>query len=133
MKKHLFARGIVGIAALPLFLVVSPTIGVAQDRSATVTGQRLDEMTERVSYRDLNLAFKPDEKILFRRVGFAVRRICDRLHEGVSPASYESMACSRGAWLGARPQIKTAVQRAREIALTGTSSLAAAAITISFK
>jgi hypothetical protein len=38
--------------------------------------------------------------------------------------------CSGLAWDGARPQILRAVQRAREIAATGSSSIAAAAITI---
>ncbi len=39
-------------------------------------------------------------------------------------------SCDTSAWGGARPQIARAVQRAREIAATGSSTIAAAAITI---
>jgi hypothetical protein len=41
------------------------------------------------------------------------------------------MKCDNRAWGEARPQIARAVQRAHDIASTGTSPIAAAAITIS--
>ena len=41
------------------------------------------------------------------------------------------LRCSGGAWGQARPQIALAVQRARDIAATGTSAITAAALVIS--
>jgi hypothetical protein len=51
-------------------------------------------------------------------------------NNGGTDYRFEMHRCSGLAWDGARPQILRAVQRAREIAATGSSSIAAAAITI---
>ena len=45
---------------------------------------------------------------------------------------YGEMGCRKFAWSGARPQMAQAVQRARELALYGTSSIPAVAISIAF-
>ncbi len=126
-------RALGGSAVLALVCVTVAAGAAAQDQSATVTGRPLEQLTERVSYRDLNLANKSHERVLFHRVGSAVHRICYKLVPGVSPASDEHMTCSSDAWASARPQIRTAVRRAQDIALTGKSTIAAAAITISFR
>ena len=102
----------------------------AKQQKATVTAPGPDAPTRRVSYADLNLASLQGEKTLNRRVGYAVSSVCE---ESAGRLEYlEGSKCRNFAWSGARPQIERAVQRARDIALTGHSSIAAAAITLSF-
>ena len=102
----------------------------AQSQPLTVTGERSEYVTRHVSYADLNLASATDEGILNRRVGVAVNDVCD---EAVGRSNqFDFRGCSYDAWGGARPQITRAVRRARDIALTGASPIAAVAITIDF-
>ncbi len=86
--------------------------------------------TEKVSYADLDLATLKGERTLRLRVAGAVKNVClfDHGHIGLQPSGYYN--CAGEAMSGARPQMAQAVQRAREIALNGTSSIAATAITI---
>jgi len=89
-----------------------------------------DYVIERVTYADLNLASEHGRRTLTGRVGYAVNNVC---YEAVPYGDRNSVAyrqCTNGAWHRAGPQIASAVQRATEIAATGTSSIAAAAITI---
>ena len=102
----------------------------AKPQSAVVTALDPDAPTRRVSYADLNLASLQGEKVLNRRVGSAVTDVCREATNGIG--YYEDTKCRSFAWGGARPQIDRAVLRAREIASTGQSSIAAAAITLSF-
>ena len=85
-----------------------------------------DRVTKRVSYRDLNLAVARDEQRLVRRVGFAVSSVCP------SEIAYIQIVrnCRTSAWDGARPQIALAVERAKQIASSGYSSIAPVAIVI---
>ena len=108
---------------------IAPTASAKQQR-AVVTAPDPDAPTRRVSYADLNLASLQGEKVLIRRVGGAVTGVCQEATNGMGYA--ERGKCYSFAWRGARPQIEQVVQRAREIALTGRSSIAAAAITLSF-
>lgn len=112
-------------------LLGSPAHG--KQRPVVVTAPALpddDYPTRRVSYADLNLATMAGEKRLHRRVSGAVRVVC---FESVpSGTVYEVDSCRRYAWRGAQPQIDRAVMRAREIASTGKSSIAATAITLTF-
>jgi UrcA family protein len=115
------------------FFVVSPPASARQP--IVVTGpSREDIVVRRVSFADLNLASTSGEKTLNHRVGGAVTSLCI---EAVGPdtrslsSTIANMRCTRQAWDGARPQIASAVQRAREIAATGSSAIAATAITIS--
>lgn len=81
-----------------------------------------------VSYADLNLASAPGERVLKKRVGSAVNSVC---LEAVGLSDFDAaQSCELDAWAGARPQIARAVRRAHQIAETGTSLIAAAAITI---
>jgi UrcA family protein len=93
-----------------------------------------DVVTRHIGYADLNLASVAGERTLNRRVGGAVNSLCLEVIGG-NDTSMESMAaeyhCATSTWTQARPQIAQAVQRARDIASTGSSSLAAAAITLS--
>lgn len=111
-------------------LLIAATTASAQE-PVVVYGEPEHVRTERVSYADLDLAQRGDEKKLVRRVSGAVKRVClfDNDRHGLQDSSYQR--CSDGAWNGARPQIAQAVARAQEMALTGKSSIAVAAISIS--
>ena len=101
-------------------------------RPVTVYAQPSAEFrTERVGYRDLNLASPAGEKMLTKRVAGAVRRVCSGDEEYISLIDSDYFTCASGAWVGARPQMAKAIARAQEIALHGRSSIAATAITIS--
>jgi UrcA family protein len=97
--------------------------------SATVVGQRFEEgLSTKVSYADLNLASLPGERTLARRVGGAARAVCEP--DGANTNDRDFSLCIDYAWTGAKPQIALAVQRAREIAMTGTSSIPMVAIAV---
>jgi UrcA family protein len=97
--------------------------------SATVIGQRVDEgMSMRVSYRDLNLASIHGEQTLNRRVGGAARFVCEPGPATINDRDFSD--CVSYAWKGAKPQIALAVQRARDIAMTGTTSIPLVAIAV---
>ena len=96
---------------------------------ATVIGQRAEEgMSARVSYRDLNLASLAGEQTLNRRVGGAARFVCEPGPAALNDRGFSD--CVTYAWKGAKPQIALAVQRAHEIAMTGTSSIPLVAIAV---
>jgi UrcA family protein len=101
-----------------------------QEQPVNVYGEQSEDVrTERVSYADLNLALDEHRKLLNGRVSGAVKRVClYRESVGVLENSYD--ICADGAWSEARPQIAQAIARARDIAMNGKSSIAAAAITI---
>jgi UrcA family protein len=110
-------------------LLTASAASAAQDKPVVVYAQPSDVRVEHVSYADLDLA--QGKAALERRVAGAVRHVClfDDSHDGLQDFGYYS--CADGAWDKAEPQIAQAVTRAREIALTGQSSIAATAITIS--
>jgi len=117
----------VTITAGGLFAMTPPA--VAAEPPLVVTAPDTDLPTRRVGYADLNLASKAGEKTLHRRVGKAVKSVCD---EAVGPsASYDiDLSCRSFAWSGARPQMALAVKRAQEISLTGVSLISVGAIQI---
>jgi UrcA family protein len=119
------------ITACAIFVAGSPAFG----KSAPIVVTAQPEMTSRhIGYADLNLASATGERILNRRVNYAIGDLCVEVTGGYSGSStldFANVTCSRSAWQQARPQMERAVQRAREIALTGKSSIAAAALTIS--
>ena len=82
-----------------------------------------------VSYAALNLAMSSGQRELHYRVNHAVRTVC-RESVGPSPIIIAEQRCRQFAWQGALPQMKRAIQRARELAATGQSSVAAASISI---
>lgn len=108
-------------------------LALAQSKPVVVYAEPSEVRTERVSYRDLNLATRTGEKILNRRVGGAVRRVCTEGANGYSPYGQDYLYCARGAWKDARPQIARAIARAHEIALYGKSSIAMTAISITVR
>lgn len=113
-------------------LIATAADAAGEDKPVVVYAEQLeDARTERVSYADLNLAQRSDERKLVRRVTGAIRRVCQIEHSQAGLQDSDYYVCADGAWDGARPQIAQAVTRAKEIAVTGQSSIAAAAITIS--
>ena len=111
-------------------LVVLAPSASARERPVVVTARDLEAPTRRVSYADLNLASLQGERTLNGRVDHAVTDVCAESADG--SRYFQDMDCRNFAWRGARPQIARAVQRARELTLTGRSSIAAAAIVLAF-
>lgn len=117
-----------GVAASLAFAVPA---SAGQDNPVIVKAEPIEGLhSERVTYADLNLAERRDERRLKLRVAGAVQRVCLFEHgrSGLQDSGYTR--CSGEAWDGANPQIAQAVARAREIALTGYSAIPATAITI---
>jgi UrcA family protein len=112
-------------------LLTASAASAAQDKPVVVYAHSNDTRVEHVSYADLDLAQGKGAKKLEWRVGGAIKRVClfEDSQLGLQDRSYYN--CAGEAWNGAKPQIAQAVARAKEIALTGRSSIAATAITIS--
>ena len=107
-------------------LTVATGASAQWDDRFTVTGTRMGSVPiERVSYRDLNLAMARDQQRLIRRVDFAVSQLCPDIAYVGDPR------CRSYAWEGAKPQIARAVDRAKQIARSGFSTIAPVAIVIS--
>jgi UrcA family protein len=112
------------------FVVAQPAI--ANERPVVVVASP-DIVTRRISYADLNLASSPGEATLNSRVGRGIKSLCLEATGGDDRSFLTNIArmkCSKTAWDQADPQIERAVQRARDIALTGASPIAAVALTI---
>ena len=91
-------------------------------------------VSRHITFADLNLASADGERTLNRRVEYGVGGLCNEAADGNDGGlAYRQymIRCHTASWDQARPQIANAVQRAREIAATGTSSIIAAAVTIS--
>jgi UrcA family protein len=117
-----------GVTASLLFAASASALAT-QQKPVVVYGGSENTRTEHVSYADLDLTNKQHQKRLNLRVTGAVKRVC--LYEdnhGLQDTGYYN--CANEAWDSAKPQIAQAVQRSKEIALTGHSSIAATAISI---
>ena len=117
----LVAAVAIGTVAYPLEARAGPTLEVVAHPE--------DFVVRRVSYADLNLASAPGERTLNRRVAGAVMDVCNEAVGGNS-TDLVYRDCATGAWQGARPQISLALQRAHEIATTGSSSIVTVAIAV---
>jgi UrcA family protein len=130
--KTLSMVAAVALTAAGVFALAGPAWG--KSTRIFVTAPSPDTVTRHITYADLNLASAAGERTLYRRVSYGVGNLCDEVIGGYdrSPSSkFNLMACTGSAWNQARPQMDRAVQRARDIAATGTSPIAAAALTIS--
>jgi len=119
-----------GLVAGGLFFSTSAD---ARDSAVLVTAPT-ELVVRHVSYADLDLGQPAGVTTLNDRVNFAVGDVCTEANLGDSGGfSFKAgmLRCSNHAWDDARPQIAQAVQRAHDIATTGSSPIAAAAITIS--
>lgn len=110
-------------------LVAGTALAAPRDITVTAPAPDPDVRVERVSYKDLNLVLASDQKVLNGRVGDAVRNVCEPLETGFAP---DHMFCKSTAWKGARPQIARAIERARQIAATGTTSIPPVTIVLAF-
>jgi len=121
------------VAAVGLIAAAaSPALG--KSTRIFVTAPSPDTVSRHITYADLNLASAAGERTLYRRVSHGVGDLCDEViggDDGSAASKFNGMACSGSAWSQARPQMDRAVQRARDIAATGSSPIAAAALTIS--
>lgn len=127
-----YARlGAAVLSGVTASLLIATAAFAAQEKPVVVYAEPPENVrTVRVSFADLDLNQARHERKLNLRVAGAVKRVC--LYEdrtGLQDRGYYT--CADDAWADARPQIAQAVARAQEIALTGKSSIAATAITIS--
>ena len=133
MLTHYARLSAAVLSGVTASLLIGTTAFAAQDKPVIVYAEPQEGVRSvRVSYADLDLSQRGHERKLNLRVAGAVQRVClfeDR--RGLQDLGY--YRCADDAWGDARPQIAQAVARAREIALTGKSSIAAAAITISVR
>lgn len=128
-SKLLGMLAAVAVTSAGLFAFTAP-VSAKGKPIVVVARQAEDVPTRRVSYADLNLASLSGEKMLTRRVTGAVRSVCNE-SVGDGGNVHDYFDCRSFAWAGARPQMTLAIQRARQIARAGSSSIAAVAITIS--
>ena len=104
---------------------------VAAPSPVVVTATSEDIPIRYVTYRDLNLVNAAGEKTLLSRVKHAVNDVCIESVGDDMTRRFTQRDCRYNSWAGAKPQIDRAVQRAREIAANGWSSIAPVAISIS--
>jgi UrcA family protein len=95
----------------------------ARKRPVVITAPHPDQPVERVSYHDLNLVLSSDQKTLYQRVNRAIRNVCPD-----NEMIMVLLDCRSYARNGAKPQIALAIERATQIAQTGSSSIAAVAL-----
>lgn len=120
-EKPILACSACASAFLLLGMTVAPAFAA---EPVVVTAQRpTDEITRIVKFGDLNIATAQGEKTLLRRVSGAVHQVCD---DPGFDYYQEDRACRKFAWSGTRPQIASALQRAKL-----NNGLASAAMTIS--
>ena len=105
-----------------------------QNQPVVVYGEPNEDIrTVHVSYADLDLATVRGERQLNSRVSGAVKEVCLFGVDGPRLQGSGYHECAGEAWTSATPQMAQAITRARELALNGKTSIAAAAITISVR
>jgi UrcA family protein len=118
--------------SLAAAFAVALTFGASGSASAkdvtVVSSSPEDSLSERVSYADLDLASTAGVKVLASRVRLAVRHVCAPVAERTTYVQFND--CRSFAWGGARPQMDRAIERATQLASTGTTSIAPVAILI---
>ena len=127
--KFLSACVAAGITGGSFAIVTTPV----EAKSPVVVVANPDIVIRSISYADLNLASSSGEATLHRRVGGGIKSLCLEATGGGDFSFMPNLwshKCRTSAWNQARPQIALAVQRSRDIALTGMSPIAAVAITI---
>jgi len=119
------------VLASGVFMLVAPP-AYGKERPVIVVANP-DILTRHISFADLNLASLSGERTLNSRVVGAINGLCSEATGGEDGNFMSTLAnrkCSNSAWSLARPQIAQATKRARDIAFTGVSPIAASAITI---
>lgn len=102
----------------------------ASAKEVTIVAEAIpeDAISQRVSFADLNLASDAGVIALTGRVRQAARKVCRPLDAFASHGQFAE--CRSYAWNGAKPQMDRAITRAKQLAATGTTSLAPVAIVI---
>lgn len=129
-NRLISALAAVAITTAAFTFASSPAF--AEERPILVVADS-EIITRRISYADLNLASAFGERTLKHRVSGGIYSLCSEAtggDDGSYVTNFARMKCNKTAWGQARPQMANAAQRARDIALTGTSTIAAVAITI---
>ncbi len=117
----LVAAGFTGVT-----ITVSASQAFAGPRDVVVEGRRLDPETQRlVSYKDLNLAFKPGQKVLRTRISYTAHDLCGDLNSQQD----DQDICARGAIGSTRNQVAAAIERAK-LQMAGKAFGPAIAITM---
>lgn len=96
------AAGFIGVA-----LTAAATGAQASPRDVTVTATD-PELQRRVSYADLNLAVKPDQRVLKRRISYTASDLCFDIN------GYNDNSCRDFAIDSTRDQVKRAIARAEQ-------------------
>ena len=126
VRSHLKTAVLLSVALAPA--LAAPSVALAENRPVVIHAEPV--RSERVSFASLDLTQASDQKRLRYRVAGAVERVClrDVGRDGLQDAGY--FTCENNAWNGAEPQIANAITRAEQIAMTGSSTIAATAITV---
>lgn len=126
LAKHLLAASAAMLAAGSAVVFAA---GAAHAKDITVVAEPPEDyLTRSVSYADLNLASDKDQARLNGRVSRAVNFVCSPFYDqGINRLRAE---CKNFAWSGARPQMAQAIERARQLAATGTTGIAPVAIAV---
>jgi len=134
MLIHYKTLSLIAAITMTGMTLLAAAPALARPEPMVVTAQRtVDLPTQRVSYRDLNLAAAQDQRTLERRVGRAVKQVCriEDYHASKSLRSYAIyLQCSDFAWGGARPQVAAAIDRAHALALNGSDAVAVGSLAI---
>jgi UrcA family protein len=119
---------LLALGAFAFGSAMAPSGATAKPKKAVVVVAPVleDISRQKVAFGDLQLATPNGKRLLTRRVGGAVKKTCYTANRSY-PTESALMQCARISWKDARPQIDLAVLRAKEIAATGTSNIAAAA------
>ncbi len=100
---------VVAAGFLGATLTAGATNAFAGPRDVVVQGTRIDpELQRAVSYRDLNLAEQPGQKILKSRIYRTASGLCFDLN-----GSYSHASCTRGAVRSTDGQVAQAIDRAQ--------------------
>lgn len=103
----LIAAGFIGLSLTAAAAYARPTT-----REVVVEGKRFDPEIQRiVRYGDLNLAFRPDQKLLMRRISSTARGLCSDL--GYFDFN-ERWACANEAVDSTDDQVAAAIARAQD-------------------
>lgn len=110
MESRKFACLTAAIAmALSLVGVAGASAARPLQETVVVKGERIDpELQRRVSYADLNLAFRPGQKILAARIRNTANGLCWDLN-----GPFNNDRCTSDAVLSAKDQVAAAVDRAK--------------------
>lgn len=104
----LVAAGFIGAG----LTAAAATADAKAPRTVVVEGKRLDPETQRlVSYRDLNLAFKPHQQVLMHRIRTTAGSLCyDLDYFGWE----ENRICTTDAVHSTDSQVAAAIERAKQ-------------------